>query len=62
MRVCYAPWWLNLQPINPESPEGNRMAEEFGDTAAPPMPRISVETYEAMPEQVKPLYHHWVSS
>ena len=62
MRVCYAPWWLNLQPIDPESPEGIRMVEEFGDTAAPPMPRISVETYEAMPEQVKPLYHHWVSS
>ena len=62
MRVCYAPWWLNLQPIDPESAEGIRMAEDFGDTAAPPMPRISVETYEAMPEQVKPLYHHWVRS
>ena len=61
MRVCYAPWWLNLQPIDPKSPEGIRMAEEFGDTAAPPMPRISVKTYEAMPEQVKPLYHHWVT-
>ena len=61
MRVCYAPWWLNLQPIDPESPEGIRMAQEFGDTAAPPMPRISAETYDAMPEQVKPLYHHWVN-
>ena len=61
MRVCYAPWWLNLQPIDPESPEGIRMAEEFGGTAAPPMPRISTETYDAMPEQVKPLYHHWVN-
>ena len=61
MRVCYAPWWLNLQPIDPESPEGIRMAEEFGGTAAPPMPRISTETYDAMLEQVKPLYHHWVN-
>ena len=61
MRVCYAPWWLNLQPIDPESPEGVRMAQEFGDTAAPPMPRISRRTYDAMPEQVKPLYDHWVN-
>lgn len=61
MRVCYAPWWLNLQPIDPESPEGVRMSEEFGDTAAPPMPRLSAETFNAMPDQVKLLYHHWVN-
>lgn len=61
MKVCYAPWWLNLQPLDPESSEGRRMAEEFGRTAAPPMPRIPVEAYRAMPEEVQPLFQHWVS-
>ncbi len=63
MRVCYAPWWLNLQPLDPESPEGTRMSEEAGTaraTASPSMPRIPREAYEAMPKDVKPLYHHWV--
>ena len=35
VKVCYAPWWLNLQPLDPTSSEGRRMAEEFGRTAAP---------------------------
>ena len=37
VKVCYSPWWLNLQPLDPASSEGKRMAEEFGRTAAPPM-------------------------
>ena len=61
VKVCYAPWWLNLQPLDPTSSEGKRMAEEFGRTAAPPMPRVPAEAYRAMPERVKPLFHHWVS-
>ena len=69
MRVQYAPWWLNLQPMDPASPEGRRMLDiaqrehptrKFGSMAAPPVPRIPSKAYDAMPEAAKPLYHHWV--
>lgn len=63
MRVCFAPWWLNLDVLNPASPDGQRMASEVGTsraTASPHMPKISRETFKSFPDTVKPLYHHWV--
>ena len=63
MRVCFAPWWLNLDVLDPDSADGQRMASEVGvgrATASPPMPKISRETFDSFPENVKPLYHHWV--
>lgn len=61
VKVCYAPWWLNLQPLDPESSEAKRMTGKFGRSAAPPMPRIPSEAYMEMSDEVRPLFHHWVS-
>ena len=55
MRVCFAPWWLNLDVLDPDSADGQRMASEVGvgrGTASPPMPRISRETFDSFPENV----------
>ena len=57
--VRYAPWWLNLDVLMPGSAERVRMVDETGQTenevaAVPP------EVYAALPEDVKPLYRHWV--
>ncbi len=63
VRVCFAPWWLNLDVLDPNSPDGQRMAAEAGTgraTASPAMPKIPPEAFEAFPENVKPLYYHWV--
>lgn len=63
MRVCFAPWWLNLDVLDPESIEGQRMAAEAGAnraTSSPPMPKISNKVFDNLPENVKPLYYHWV--
>ena len=62
VRVCFAPWWLNLDVLDPESEDGRRMACEAGvgrATASPPMPKIAMSAFEAFPERVKPLYRHW---
>lgn len=61
VKVCYSPWWLNLQPLDPGSSEAIRMTEEYGRSAAPPMPRIPVDAYMEMSDEVRPLFHHWVS-
>ena len=59
MAVRYAPWWLNLDVLMPGSDERARIVDETGgnenEVAAVP-PAI----YEALPENVKPLYRHWV--
>ena len=63
VRVCFAPWWLNLDVLDPNSADGQRMASEAGSgraTASPSMPKIPLESFESFPENVKPLYHHWV--
>ena len=60
LAVRYAPWWLNLEVLRPESDERKRMVEETGQTenVVPSVPR---EVFERLPENVKPLYRHWVS-
>jgi len=62
-RVCvgvrYAPWWLNLEPLDP----GGRLRQQWvvepglkeNDQA-----RIRPEVYAALPERARPLYRHWV--
>ena len=63
VRVCFAPWWLNLDVLDPNSADGQRMASVAGAgraTASPAMPKIPREAFESFPENVKPLYYHWV--
>lgn len=57
--VRYAPWWLNLEPTRPGSAEHTAMViETDGKNYA--QPEITAEVYAALPEDVKPLYRHWV--
>ena len=59
MAVRYAPWWLNLDTLMPGSPERVRMVEETGKTENDVVP-VPPDVYAALPENVKPLFRHWV--
>ncbi len=59
--VRYAPWWLNTRVLMPGSEERKMMVEETGltenDQELVPRP-----VYEGLPENVKPLFRHWVGA
>ena len=57
--VRYKPWWLNLEPTRPGSAEHTAMVVETeGKNYA--QPELTAEAYATLPENVKPLYRHWV--
>ena len=58
--IRYAPWWLNLEPLDPDSEMRKQWVEEPGLTGniVPRMPR---DVYESLPKNVQPLYRHWVA-
>ena len=57
--VRYAPWWLNLDVLMAGSDERARIVDEAGGTEnnVPPIPP---HVYDAFPNEVKPLFRHWV--
>ena len=57
--VRYAPWYLNLNVLRPDSEDRKRMVDESGgrENCLPAVPR---GVYENLPDQVKPLFRHWV--
>jgi hypothetical protein len=59
--VRYAPWWLNLDVIMPGSVERARLVDETGgrDNLVPLVPP---QVYDALPNDVKPLFRHWVEA
>ena len=57
--VRYAPWWLNLNPTLTGRPEHSAMVVETGGKNYE-MPPVKKGVYEALPDDVKPLYRHWV--
>ncbi len=59
--IRYAPWWLNLNPAMIGTPEHTRMVVETGgkNYEAPP---VRADVYAALPDNVKPLYRHWVEA
>ena len=57
--VRYAPWWLNLNPSHIGKPEHAMMVVETGGKNYESMP-LQKEVYDGLPEDVKPLYRHWV--
>ena len=59
MAVRYAPWWLNLDVLMPGSDERARIVDETGGNENE-VAAVSPAIYEALPEEVKPLYRHWV--
>ena len=56
----YAPWWLNLEMLDPESELRKQFVEEPG-LRENQVPRIDRAIYEKLPEPVRPLVRHWVS-
>ena len=59
LAVRYAPWWLNLEVLRPESDDRRRMCDEVGATDNV-VPSIRADVYERLPDRVQPLYRHWV--
>jgi len=62
-RVCvavrYAPWWLNLESLDPVSSLRQQWVSEPG-LNQPEQPRIRPEAYANLPECARPLFRHWV--
>ncbi|MEM7537378.1 MAG: phytanoyl-CoA dioxygenase family protein [Chloroflexota bacterium] len=58
--VRYAPWWLDLSILMPSSATRERMQAATGkrENQVPPMP---AGVYEGLPNNVKPLFAHWVN-
>ena len=59
--IRYAPWWLNLNPSHIGKPEHEMMVVETGGKNYESQP-LKRDVYESLPEDVKPLYRHWVAS
>lgn len=59
--VRYAPWWLNLDVRRKGSPDNQRIVVETQgkDNSVPLLSRSS---FDALPEEVKPLFSHWVET
>ena len=59
LAIRFAPWWLNLDVLMPGSDERKRLVEETGlaDNQVPP---LEPGVFEGLPEEVKPLFRHWV--
>lgn len=57
--VRYAPWWLNTSVLWPGSLERKILVERTGlnDNEQPPVPQ---DVFVGLPEDVKPLFSHWV--
>jgi ectoine hydroxylase-related dioxygenase (phytanoyl-CoA dioxygenase family) len=59
--VRYAPWWLNLEVRRKGSPDNLRIAvETHGKDNSVPL--LSKHSFDALPEEVKPLFRHWVEN
>ena len=59
--VRYAPWWLNLEPTRPGSAQHTAMVVETGGKNYA-QPEVTPQAYAALPDEVKPLYRHWVAA
>ena len=59
--VRYAPWWLNLNPTQAGNPEHTQIVIET-DGKNYDSPLIRSDVYETLPDNVKPLYRHWVEA
>ena len=57
--IRYAPWWLNLNPSMIGTPEHTAMVVETGGKNYESSP-VRADVYETLPDDVKPLYRHYV--
>jgi ectoine hydroxylase-related dioxygenase (phytanoyl-CoA dioxygenase family) len=60
MRICWVPWWLNVNILDPESVE--RQPMEVAGRAPFVVRKIPIEAYERLPKEIKPLFNHWVKN
>ncbi len=58
--VRYAPRWLDLSVLDPESAERAYLTKAT-DKSDNKVPRIPAAVYSALPENVKPLFRHWIA-
>jgi len=58
--VRYAPWWLNLEPLDPDSDQRRQLVTEPGRHENI-VPRIQPQVWQSLPQNVRPLYRHWVA-
>jgi ectoine hydroxylase-related dioxygenase (phytanoyl-CoA dioxygenase family) len=57
--VRFAPWWLNLDVLRPDSDERKRIVEEPGlDENLVPL--VPAAVFDELADAVKPLFRHWV--
>ena len=59
--IRYAPWWLNLNPTQAGNPEHTQIVIET-DGKNYDSPLIRSDVYNSLPDNVKPLYRHWVET
>ena len=59
--VRFAPWWLNLEVLRPNSFLRQQMVERANKPDAP-APTIPPEVFAQLPENVQPLFHHWIDA
>lgn len=55
----YAPWWLDLNVLMPDSITRTRLQKATGK-GENQVPLVPATVYAGLPEQVKPLFAHWV--
>jgi hypothetical protein len=61
LAVRYAPWWLNLEVLRPESEERKHLCEKSGKSENS-VPSIRRDVYDRLPQKVQPLYRHWLEA
>ena len=57
--VRFAPWWLNLEVLRPNSFLRKRMVEQENKPDGG-VPAIPYEVFAKLPTNVQPLFHHWI--
>ena len=57
--IRYAPWWLNLDVLRPDSDDRKRMVDEVGGKENL-IPLVTRKVFDGLPEEAKPLWRHWV--
>jgi hypothetical protein len=61
LAVRYAPWWLDLEVLRPESHQRQRMCNESGKSDNI-VPSIRRDVFDRLPDAVRPLYRHWIAA
>ncbi len=56
----YAPWWLDLNVLMPNSVTRERLQKATGKSENQ-VPLVPATVYAGLPEKIKPLFAHWVA-